>query len=468
MSVKLDDIKYVYFLGIGGIGMSALARWFVQNGMQVFGYDRVNTPLTRQLESEGMSIHYQDKVLLIDKQIIENQDQSLIIYTPAIPKDHNQLLFFQECEFNVKKRAEVLGMITEGMFTIAIAGTHGKTTTTSMVAHILTQSNTDCSAFMGGIATNYETNLLVNKGDKADAVAVVEADEYDRSFLHLHPNISVITSIDADHLDIYGDHDQMKNTFKDFANLMDEKGKLFAHDSVLDQLNNPELKAKTVSYGIDRGENRAENLRVENATFVFDALIAKKQLKDVTLQVPGYHNVENAVAAMSVADSMGIAENKIKEAIASYKGVKRRFEYLIKSPELVYIDDYAHHPTEIESLLKSVKSLYPGKKITAVFQPHLFTRTRDFAPGFSESLSMADKVILLNIYPARELPIPNVDSYVLLDKITAEKKAVVSDADLLETIMEEPVEVLLTIGAGDIDRFVAPIQQLLKNKYHVD
>jgi UDP-N-acetylmuramate--alanine ligase len=465
--MKLDDVKYAYFLGIGGIGMSAIARWFAHNGVQVSGYDRTSTPLTRQLEDEGIAVHYQDLIELIAPEVITHKAQSLIIYTPAIPTKHQQWNWLIEQGYVIKKRSEVLGMITQGMFTVAIAGTHGKTTTTSMVAHILKHSNRDCTAFMGGISANYNTNLLINTGDRSTAIAVVEADEYDRSFLRLHPNISVITSTDPDHLDIYGDHQHMKEGFRQFAGLLASEGVLFAQERTVGELSSDDLSAKLVSYGINEGQHAAVNLRVEGSSFMFDAQLRSTTIYNINLQVPGYHNVENAMAAISVADHLGVTAEQIQSAIASYKGVKRRFEYLVKTDQLVYIDDYAHHPEEISALLRSVRALYPGKKITAVFQPHLFSRTRDFAAGFSQSLSLADEVLLLQIYPARELPMEGVNSAMLLEHITAPSKCLLEDDELLGFLANHQVEVLVTVGAGDIDRFVQPIADLMERRVHV-
>jgi len=458
--VKVDKYHIVYFLGIGGIGMSALARWFNIRQKKVFGYDRTPTALTDRLQQEGMLIHFEDTVDRIPAEVTSDKANALVVYTPAIPGDHQGLNYLKSEGFTVKKRSEVLGMITEGHFTIAVAGTHGKTTITSMIAHILTQNHVSCTAFVGGILQGYESNLISAGRQDQSTRIVVEADEYDRSFLRLQPDMAVVTSNEADHLDIYGDLSSLRSSFRSFVRQIRKDGQLFINAGIAHDFD-PDPGVQFATYGIESGQCQAKNIRTESGAFVFDFKHGGHEVKDIKLSIPGYHNVENATAAMSVAAALQVDYSGIKRAIESYKGVKRRFEYIIKNNDLVYIDDYAHHPTEISALLKSVKALFPGKIITAVFQPHLFSRTRDFSDAFANSLSEADEVILMNIYPAREKPIEGVTSEMLLEKITSKDKKIVRDEQLLEELAGRNIDVLLTIGAGNIDRYVQPIQRLL-------
>ncbi|MEQ9286171.1 MAG: UDP-N-acetylmuramate--L-alanine ligase [Cyclobacteriaceae bacterium] len=461
--MKLKDIHSVYFIGIGGIGMSALARWFRANGYFVAGYDKTPTVLTRTLEGEGISIHYTDAVENIPAAITADKSSSLIVYTPAVPKDHLEYNFLKEAGFEILKRSQVLGELTRDNFTIAVAGTHGKTTTSSIIAHILKSSGLNCTAFVGGIMANYDSNLIIGKeGD--DNIIVVEADEFDRSFLTLSPDVAIITAVDADHLDIYGSADSLKSSFRDFIGNMKKNGKLFIEERAakkMDLAGDGDIKYET--YGLNGGTIQSTGVRVEDGVFVFGLQRSGKSFDRMKLFLPGFHNVENCLAAIAVADELNIASGDIKKSIEGYRGVKRRFQYIIKNDHLVFIDDYAHHPEEINALLKSVKALFPEKKITAVFQPHLFTRTRDFADGFSESLSLADEVILLDIYPARELPITGVDSHMLLAKIASKRKYVCSKNDLIDKLKGHDLQVLLTIGAGDIDALVEPIKNALES-----
>ncbi|RED92447.1 UDP-N-acetylmuramate--L-alanine ligase [Marinoscillum furvescens] len=450
--MKLEDIHSVYFVGIGGIGMSAIARWFNQRGVAVGGYDRVETPLTTRMSLEGMWIHYVDDRKAIKPQFL-NPESTLVVYTPAVPASHGELKFFQKKGFIVKKRSEVLGMISRGHYTIAVGGTHGKTTTSSMVAHLLNQSAQKCSAFVGGIMANYDTNMLV--ADK-EAPVVVEADEFDRSFHRLSPNYSIVTSVDPDHLDIYGTEEEMKKAFGHFLQLSGEEGKTLIHYKAAEKVN-MHLEHLYYTYGIDAGDVQAKALRAVNGTFIFNYK-GKEVIKDLKLSVPGFHNVENAVAAVTVALDMGMDPEVIKEGIASYRGVKRRFEYVIKEDKFTFIDDYAHHPTEISAFLRSVKALFPKKKLTAVFQPHLYSRTKDFQKGFAESLSLADEIILLDIYPAREEPIPGISSRVIFDQIFKEPKTLCEKSELMDVIKEKDVELLCTIGAGNIDMEVPKLK----------
>jgi len=465
--VTNEQIHIVYFIGIGGIGMSALARWFNINGKQVYGYDRTETPLTRKLTDEGIEIHYEDDPNQIPAALSGQLDKTLVIYTPAVPKDHRELNYLKETGVVIKKRAEVLGWITREYYTVAVAGTHGKTTTSSMIAHLLLIGARNPVALLGGIMQEYESNLILNSNRNTRSIAVVEADEYDRSFLHLHPDIAIVTSADADHLDIYGKRLHLIESIKEFISRIDHKGMLILKEDLQHDLSTaPGLKCET--YGLDSGNCQAKKIRIEDGSFYFDYHGIGKVIRNIRLDMPGYHNVENAVAAITACLTIGLNQLEILGGLASYKGVKRRFEYLIRTPKLVYIDDYAHHPTEVHALLTSVKSLYPGKKITAIFQPHLFSRTRDFADGFAKSLDQADEVILLDIYPAREQPIEGVGSQMIMDRMEHAHVQLCKDNMLLSCLKNSKPEVLLTIGAGDIDRFVEPIAGMLRKKYHYE
>lgn len=447
----------VFFVGIGGIGMSAIARWFNINNYKTGGYDKTPTTLTQALQQEGIWVTFEDDVSVIP-EIFSAPSNTLVVYTPAIPKDSHLLSHFRTNGFQVKKRSEILGMLAGEMKTVAIAGTHGKTTTSSMTAHILRSSGLNCAAFLGGIANNYQTNFLLNEPTEniGDVICVVEADEFDRSFLTLFPQVAVVTSTDADHLDIYGDHHELLSSFQTFVDQIDRKGTLILREGL--QLNGPD---QTYSYGLETGTFSARNIRIDDARFVFDIHTPDGIISDIRLQSPGFHNLENAVAAAAASGQVGVTHEQIREGLNTFKGVKRRFEYVVEG-EKVYIDDYAHHPTEISAFLKSVRALYPGRHLTAVFQPHLFTRTRDFADDFAKSLSLADKVILLEIYPARELPIEGVNSSMLLDKISAEDKLLVDKENLLGLISSSAPDILVTIGAGDIDKLVSPIKTILQ------
>ncbi|MCU0450126.1 MAG: UDP-N-acetylmuramate--L-alanine ligase [Bernardetiaceae bacterium] len=450
--------------------MSGLARWFAANGRAVAGYDRTPTPLTRALEAEGVAVHYTDEVALIPADFLAHPAQTLVVYTPAVPRTHTELQYLQQQGFTVQKRSQVLGLISRGMRCIAVAGTHGKTSTSALVAHLLRHAGVDCAAFLGGISVNYQTNLLLNQHTGPETWVVVEADEYDRSFLTLHPEIAVITHTDADHLDIYGDHASMLTGFAQFAGQVRPGGHLFLQKH--QQLSGLQLAAgvKFQTYGVSQIADKEEvmpdiagtDVRVEPPHFAFKVNLPNGQTVAGKLAVPGFHNVENAVAAVAVAQQVGLSTSLIAEGLATFRGVKRRFEYVVQRPEVVYIDDYAHHPTEISAFLRSVRALYPGRHLTVVFQPHLFTRTRDFAEGFSESLSLADRVLLLPIYPARELPLPSVTAEMLLPAITLADKHLVPAEQLMSTLAQWPLQVLVTVGAGDIDRFVPQIKQWLE------
>ncbi|UII23243.1 UDP-N-acetylmuramate--L-alanine ligase [Fulvivirga ligni] len=463
--MKLTDYHSVYFIGIGGIGMSALARWFVHNGYQVSGYDRTPTKLTKVLEQEGMAIHYDDNVENIPADVMDNMEKSLVVYTPAIPASHQEFNYLKDKGYTIKKRSAILGMISEHFFTVAVAGTHGKTTTSSMVAHLLKSAGKDITMFLGGLATNYDSNFIANESDKA--VAIVEADEFDRSFLTLSPDLAIVTSADADHLDIYGDKSHLEQSFKEFINKIKDSGKLYINDKIVNELVDHTAKAEINTYGMNRGQFLASNVTMENGFFQFDYNDKQTRIERLILGVPGFHNVENITAAIAIGLELGLSDDQIRHGVETYSGVKRRFEYQLRTEQIVYVDDYAHHPVEINAFLTSLKALYPDRKVTAIFQPHLFTRTRDFADGFAESLSLADEVILLDIYPAREEPIEGVTSELLFKDITSEAKELCSKEHLIECLKEKELEVVATIGAGDIDKLVEPVKELLNNRYHV-
>ena len=463
--MNFKDIKYAYFLGIGGIGMSAIARYFNHQGIKVYGYDKTETPLTKELIHEGIEIHFEDLGFkILDFRF--NPNETLVVLTPAIPKDHEEWKWFRENEFTIMKRSQVLGIISDEYQTIAVAGTHGKTTTSTLIAHILKQSKIDCAAFLGGISTNYNSNLLLHKTEHQalnteHQFLVVEADEFDRSFLTLHPSISIITSTDADHLDIYGKHEELKKSFLDFANNLREGGTIFIKKG-LDISDKIDKKESLKNYSIkEKADVFASNIRIEGDIYYFDLHIGERILNNLHLGIPGMHNVENAVAACAACIQAGVTDEELRSALASFSGVKRRFEYLIKTSNMVYIDDYAHHPEELRAIISSVKQMYHDKKITVIFQPHLYSRTRDFVDGFAESLSLADDVLLLDIYPARELPMEGVSSEMIFNKMSIEHKLLCSKKDIIEIISKKRPDVLLTLGAGDIDQLVEPLKKLL-------
>lgn len=450
--MELDHIHRVYLIGIGGIGMSGLARYFKNRGCIVCGYDKIETPLTDDLRNEGIHINSDDLVENIPLSFLEPDSGTLIVYTPAIPKESAILSYFKNQNFTLKKRAEVLGIISKSMFTIAVSGTHGKTTTSCIIAHILKDSGYDCSAFLGGISNNYQSNILFGKNN----VMVVEADEYDRSFLTLHPDIAIVTSMDADHLDIYGDQSSLIESFQLFTSQIKPSGRLIHR------------KGLPLEHGVSYAANeaaeiQASNIQVKEGKFYFDFSNKSHTIKDIQFALPGVHNIENALAAIEVALHLGISSDEIKQALTSFKGVRRRFEYVVKTDKHIYIDDYAHHPEELRACINAVKRLYPNKKLTAIFQPHLFTRTRDFVDEFVEVLNMVDELIILDIYPARELPIEGINSDMLLKKIDLIRKYKYEKKEAVKFVQEQQPELLLTVGAGDIDTLINPIKNALQH-----
>ncbi|MEN9369815.1 MAG: hypothetical protein RI952_680 [Bacteroidota bacterium] len=450
--MKLAHIQNVYLVGIGGIGMSGLARYFKNRGCEVAGYDKTETILTNELVSEGIPVSYIDDASFIPETFLVHDPSTLIIYTPAIPQDSEILNYFIEQDFILRKRAQVLGIISESSFTIGVAGTHGKTTTSTIIAHLLKHSGYDCSAFLGGISTNYQSNILFGKNN----VMVVEADEFDRSFLTLHPDIAIVTSMDADHLDIYGDKNHIEESFRLYASQVKRGGKLIFKYNLPIQKNG-------ITYGVNStsADYTAHNIRIQNGKYVFDFKNGSVEFKDMSLGLPGLHNVENATAAIIVGLLLQIPEEKIRAALATFSGVKRRFEYIVQNEKMVYIDDYAHHPEELRACINSVRQMYPTKKLTVIFQPHLFSRTKDFAQEFSEVLSLADQLIVMDIYPARELPIAGVDANLILNQVSIANKQLASKENLMEKLANMDIELLLTVGAGDIDTMVKPIQELV-------
>lgn len=449
---NINQFDRAYFIGVGGIGMSALARYFNSMGWKVAGYDRTSTPLTLKLEEEGINIHYEDLNNSIPEHF-QNIEKTLVIYTPAIPVNMGELLHVQHKGFALFKRAQVLGMITRNSKALGVAGTHGKTTTSTMLAHILDQSTYKCNAFLGGIATNFNSNFV---SSSTSEYTVIEADEFDRSFLQLTPFATIITSTDADHLDIYGSNDTFQEGFKQYVELIQPEGFLVRHRDV--QLSHP----NTISYGLDSdADYSGKKLRFEQGAFMFDVDTPKGSWQNIELGIPGIHNAENAISCIALCTELGLTENEIRAGLKSFAGVKRRFEYHVKTDNLVYIDDYAHHPTEIKALISSVRLLYPNQKITAVFQPHLFSRTRDFMSEFCIELSKIDNLILLPIYPAREESIPGVTSDKLLEQISIQNKRVLSPIDAINYVTKNAEDVVLTIGAGDIDKIINPIKTKL-------
>ena len=457
--MNINDIKSVYFVGAGGIGMSAIARYFLNKGLVVGGYDKTPSDLTRQLEKEGMLIHYEEDVNQIP-HACKNKQDCLVIYTPAIPAEHQELCYFQENGFEIQKRAQVLGTLTKTHKGLCVAGTHGKTTTSTMCAHIMHQSHLDCNAFLGGISKNYGTNYILSDSD----YVVIEADEFDRSFHWLRPWMSVITSTDPDHLDIYGTKEAYLESFRHYSELIQPGGALIIHRE-LEMKENIQSRVRRYDYSLHEGDFHAENIRIENGEIVFDFISPIESIKDVNLGQPIPINIENGIAAMAMAQLNGCTAEELKLGIQTYRGVDRRFDFKIKTDKLVFLSDYAHHPKEIYQSARSIRELYKDKHITAIFQPHLYTRTRDFYKDFADALSQLDEVILTEIYPARELPIEGVTSKLIYDNLkTGVKKEMIHKEEVLNFVKSHSFEVLIVLGAGDLDNQVPEIAKLLNNK----
>lgn len=452
--MELNRFTHIYLIGIGGIGMSALARYFLNHRKFVAGYDKTPSALTEELMQEGAKIHFSDELNLISPPFLL-QESTLIIYTPAIPATHKEFLFFKENGYHLLKRSQVLGLLSKDKHCIAIAGTHGKTTVSSMTAHILNNSKVGCNAFLGGITNNYNSNLIVN--EKSPNL-VIEADEFDRSFLQLFPDVAVITSMDADHLDIYENHQKLKESFRDFADQVNPKGNLIVKFG-LEKLLNKRNGLFTYSIETENADFHISAMKLINGIYQFSIFGPNLKIENVQLEMPGKLNVENALAAAAAAFIAGASETEIKTALANFSGVKRRMEYIIKRTDFVYLDDYAHHPEELKASILSVRELFPTKKISGIFQPHLFSRTRDFLNEFAQSLALLDSLILLDIYPAREEPIPGVTSALLLENISLENKILLQKEELIPYLKKQSLEVLITLGAGDIDRMVDPIKR---------
>lgn len=458
--MELKDIKSVYFVGAGGIGMSAIARYFLHIGVVVAGYDKTPSALTKELEKEGMDIHYEENVALIPAAC-KDASSTLVIYTPAIPQEHQELVYFHENGFTIEKRAQVLGTLTRSHKGLCVAGTHGKTTTSTMCAHIMHQSHVDCNAFLGGISKNYGTNYILS--DKSDYV-VIEADEFDRSFHWLRPWMSVITATDPDHLDIYGTKEAYLESFRHYTELIQPGGALIIHKN-LEMKQHVLDGVKIYEYSLNEGDFHAENIKIDNGEITFDFISPVESISNVELGQPVPINIENAVAAMAMAQLNGCTAEEIKEGIKTYEGVERRFDFKIKDDKHVFLSDYAHHPKEIYQSAKSIRELYKNRKITAIFQPHLYTRTRDFYKDFADSLSILDEVILCDIYPAREAPIPSVTSELIYKNLKpGVEKSMIHKEDVLDLVKKRDFDVLIVLGAGDLDNLVPQMAEILKQK----
>lgn len=458
--MELKDIKSVYFVGAGGIGMSAIARYFLHIGVVVAGYDKTPSALTKELEKEGMDIHYEENVALIPAAC-KDASSTLVIYTPAIPQEHQELVYFHENGFTIEKRAQVLGTLTRSHKGLCVAGTHGKTTTSTMCAHIMHQSHVDCNAFLGGISKNYGTNYILS--DKSDYV-VIEADEFDRSFHWLRPWMSVITATDPDHLDIYGTKEAYLESFRHYTELIQPGGALIIHKN-LEMKQHVQDGVKIYEYSLNEGDFHAENIKIDNGEITFDFISPVESISNVELGQPVPINIENAVAAMAMAQLNGCTAEEIKEGIKTYEGVERRFDFKIKDDKHVFLSDYAHHPKEIYQSAKSIRELYKNRKITAIFQPHLYTRTRDFYKDFADSLSILDEVILCDIYPAREAPIPGVTSELIYKNLKpGVEKSMIHKKDVLDLVNKRDFDVLIVLGAGDLDNLVPQMAEILKQK----
>ncbi len=458
--MELKDIKSVYFVGAGGIGMSAIARYFLHIGVVVAGYDKTPSALTKELEKEGMDIHYEENVALIPAAC-KDASSTLVIYTPAIPQEHQELVYFHENGFTIEKRAQVLGTLTRSHKGLCVAGTHGKTTTSTMCAHIMHQSHVDCNAFLGGISKNYGTNYILS--DKSDYV-VIEADEFDRSFHWLRPWMSVITATDPDHLDIYGTKEAYLESFRHYTELIQPGGALIIHKN-LEMKQHVQDGVKIYEYSLNEGDFHAENIKIDNGEITFDFISPVESISNVELGQPVPINIENAVAAIAMAQLNGCTAEEIKEGIKTYEGVERRFDFKIKDDKHVFLSDYAHHPKEIYQSAKSIRELYKNRKITAIFQPHLYTRTRDFYKDFADSLSILDEVILCDIYPAREAPIPGVTSELIYKNLKpGVEKSMIHKEDVLDLVKKRDFDVLIVLGAGDLDNLVPQMAEILKQK----
>lgn len=458
--MELKDIKSVYFVGAGGIGMSAIARYFLHIGVVVAGYDKTPSALTKELEKEGMDIHYEENVALIPAAC-KDASSTLVIYTPAIPQEHQELVYFHENGFTIEKRAQVLGTLTRSHKGLCVAGTHGKTTTSTMCAHIMHQSHMDCNAFLGGISKNYGTNYILS--DESDYV-VIEADEFDRSFHWLRPWMSVITATDPDHLDIYGTKEAYLESFRHYTELIQPGGALIIHKN-LEMKQHVQDGVKIYEYSLNEGDFHAENIKIDNGEITFDFISPVESISNVELGQPVPINIENAVAAMAMAQLNGCTAEEIKEGIKTYEGVERRFDFKIKDDKHVFLSDYAHHPKEIYQSAKSIRELYKNRKITAIFQPHLYTRTRDFYKDFADSLSILDEVILCDIYPAREAPIPGVTSELIYKNLKpGVEKSMIHKEDVLDLVKKRDFDVLIVLGAGDLDNLVPQMAEILKQK----
>ncbi len=459
--MELKDIKAVYFVGAGGIGMSAIARYFLHKGIVVAGYDKTPSALTKQLEREGALIHYEENVDEIP-HVCRKPESALVVYTPAIPHDHKELVFFRENGFDVEKRAQVLGMLTRTHKGLCVAGTHGKTTTSAMCAHIMHQSHVDCNAFLGGISKNYASNYILSK--ESDYV-VIEADEFDRSFHWLRPWMSVITSTDPDHLDIYGTKEAYLESFRHYTTLISPGGALIIHRG-LEMKPDVQEGVTVYDYSRDEGDFHAENIKIENGEITFDFISPVENVTGVNLGQPIPINIENGIAAMAMAQLNGCTPDELKYGMSTYRGVDRRFDFKIKTDKIVFLSDYAHHPKEIFQSVSSIRELYKDKKITAIFQPHLYTRTRDFHKDFADSLSLLDEVVLCDIYPAREEPIPGVTSKLIYDELKpGVEKKMIHKEDVLDFVRDNDFEVLVVLGAGDLDNYVPQIEKILQSKY---
>ncbi len=461
MKALFEKYQYFYFIGVGGIGMSAIARYINAHNVKVAGYDKVSSALTETLVAEGIAVHYDDdpQHIPLEFKYNNNKYKTLVVYTPAIPSSNKEMQYFKNNGYSIVKRAKVLGMITDELDAIAVAGSHGKTTVSTMIAHVLNGTHEGCNAFLGGIAKNYDSNLLLS--DKSDKV-VVEADEYDRSFHHIHPEYAVITAVDSDHLDIYGSKDEIDRSFNHFVNNIVDGGTLLYKRNIDKEIvQNASIKTFTYSLDDSRADYYAENIIISDGFYYFDICTPGETIKHVKLGVPGLLNVENALAAAGITDLIGVERSIIKKALCTAQGVRRRLDFHLRSNNLVYIDDYAHHPEEIRYCIRSVQEMFPGKKITGIFQPHLYSRTRDFADAFAESLNMLDELIMLDIYPAREEPIEGVDAKIILDQVKLKKKQLCEKKELKEVLRHKEPEVLLTLGAGDIDRLVPEIKNIL-------